>query len=316
MKANIDHIIDASQFCNRNFLNYFFDFTDKIRKSDFRSRKLDSSLKNRIMAALFYEPSTRTRFSFESAMLRLGGGVISTESAGHFSSAIKGETLEDTIRIVGGYADVIVLRHNETGAAKRAASVSSVPIINAGDGAGEHPTQALLDIYTIWKEFGRIDDLKIILAGDLLYGRTIHSLIQLLSLSKKSEIFLVSPKELRLPGKYKKLLKDSKIKFYESDNFKSAIRRTDVFYMTRIQKERFRSGEAYEKIKSRLIVDRVLLKQMKKDAIIMHPLPRVSEISPEVDSDRRAAYFRQAQNGLYVRMALLLMLFGKTKAFS
>ncbi len=307
------HIISADQFRDKKKLEKIFNLADKIRNSSVD--KLSKILKNKIMATLFYEPSTRTRFSFESAMLKLGGSVISTESAGHFSSAIKGETLEDTVRVVGNYADIIILRHNEVGAAERASKFSPVPIINAGDGHGEHPTQALLDIYTIRKEFGRIDDLKIILAGDLLYGRTIHSLIQLLSLSKKSEVFLVSPEELKLPRKYKKVLRDSKIKFYESDSFGDVIGGSDIFYMTRIQKERFNSEEAYEKIKSQLVINRALLKQMKKDAIIMHPLPRVSEINPEIDSDRRATYFRQAQNGLYIRMALLLILFNENNRF-
>lgn len=305
-----EHIISADQFRNRRILEEIFSLADRIRNPD--ADKLGEVLKNKIMATLFYEPSTRTRFSFESAMLRLGGSVISTESAGHFSSAIKGETLEDTIKIAGSYADVIVLRHHEIGSAKKAAEISSVPIINAGDGSGEHPTQAVLDIYTIWKEFGRIDNIKIALIGDLLYGRTIHSLIHLLSLSKNVELYLISPPQLKLPDEYKKFLNKYKIKFYEFNSIRGDAMRSDVFYITRVQKERFASDENYEKIKNLFVIDKKFMRQINRKAIIMHPLPRVNEINPEIDSDKRAAYFRQAQNGLYVRMALLLTLFGKS----
>ena len=304
---NIKHIISAGQFKDQKLLEEIFDLTDKIKSKPeiFKNR-----LGGKIMATLFYEPSTRTRFSFESAMLRLGGEIISTESAGHFSSAVKGETLEDTIRIIGSYVDAIVLRHNQIGAAKRASEVSSVPIINAGDGSGEHPTQALLDIYTIRKELGRMDNLKIALVGDLLYGRTIHSIIQLLSLSKNLEIFLVSPKELKLPDQHCRFLKNSKVKFQEFANLDKIASESDVFYITRIQKERFNSNQEYEKVKNYFVVNSKFLRKIKKSSIIMHPLPRTKEINPEIDSDNRAVYFRQAENGLYVRMALLLTLLG------
>jgi len=244
-------------------------------------------------------------------MLKLGGQVISTESAGHFSSAIKGETLEDSIRIISGYSDIIVLRHPEVGAAERAAKVSLVPIINAGDGSGEHPTQALLDLYTIRKELGRLDDFKIAMVGDLLYGRTIHSLIYLLSISHNIEVFLVSPRELKLPEKYKSFLEKHKIKFSESGNLENIISKIDVLYMTRIQKERFSSSQLYERVKNSFVLDKKLLNKLCKEAVIMHPLPRVNEISQDIDSDNRAAYFRQARNGLYIRMALLNLLFRK-----
>lgn len=302
MKLN--HILSTQQFLNKKLLTDLFKKADKLEKAD-QKGKVPKLLKNKILSCLFYEPSTRTRFSFESAMLKLGGQVITTESAGHFSSAVKGETLEDSIRIISGYSDMIVLRHNEHGAAARAASVSSVPIINAGDGDGEHPTQALLDIYTIQKEFGRIDTLKIALTGDLLYGRTIHSLIYLLSLSRHIEVFLVAPQELRLPEKYKTFLRAKKIKFSESNTLESVLSKIDVLYMTRIQKERFSSARLYARVKNSFVLNKKLLGQLNTHAVIMHPLPRVNEISRDVDEDKRAAYFRQAKNGLYIRMVLL-----------
>lgn len=303
----LQHILSTRQFLDRNTLAGIFKRAEKLDEADKRGR-VPKLLKDKILSCLFYEPSTRTRFSFESAMLKLGGQVISTESAGYFSSAIKGETLEDSIRIISGYSDVIVLRHPEAGAAERAAKVSSVPVINAGDGSGEHPTQALLDLYTVKKELGRVDNFKIAMAGDLLYGRTIHSLIYLLSTSRNVEIFLVSPRELKLPEKYKSFLKSWKIKFFEMDRLEEALPKADVLYMTRIQKERFSSARLYERVKNFFVFDKKMLARLNKSAVIMHPLPRVNEISRAVDSDKRAAYFRQAKNGLYVRMALLSFL--------
>ena len=302
------HILSTQQFLNKKVLVDIFRRADKFEKAD-RQGKIPKLLQNKILSCVFYEPSTRTRFSFESAMLKLGGQVISTESAGHFSSAIKGETLEDSVRIIAGYSDMIVLRHTEPGAAERAAKVSSVPIINAGDGDGEHPTQALLDLYTIQKELGSIDNFKIGMVGDLFYGRTIHSLIYLLSISHNVEIFLVAPRKLRLPAKYKSFLNSRKIKFSESDNLESILPKIDVLYMTRIQKERFSSTKIYKRVKNSFVLNKKLLDKLNKRAVIMHPLPRVNEISREVDEDKRAAYFRQARNGLYIRMALLNLLF-------
>lgn len=306
------HILSTQQFLNRKTLQDIFKIANKFEEAD-QKEKVPKLLQNKILSCIFYEPSTRTRFSFESAMLKLGGQVISTESAGHFSSAIKGETLEDSIRIVSGYSDVIVLRHPEADAAKRAAKVSSVPIINAGDGKSEHPTQALLDFYTIQKEIGRIDNFKIGLVGDLLYGRTIHSLIYLLSLTHNVEVFLVSPKELKLPVKYKSFLKARKIQYSESSNLESILSKIDVLYMTRVQKERFVSRQLYERVKNLFVLNKNLLDKLDKRATVMHPLPRINEISQEVDNDKRAAYFRQAQNGLYIRMALLNLLLIKPK---
>lgn len=305
---NLNHILSTQQFLDKDALSNIFKKASDFERAD-RQNRIPKLLKNKILACVFYEPSTRTRFSFESAMLKLGGQVISTESAGHFSSAIKGETLEDSIRIISGYSDAIVLRHHEIGAAQKAAKVSLVPIINAGDGGGEHPTQALLDLYTIKKELGRTGNFRIAMAGDLLYGRTIHSLIYLLSLNRGIEIFLVAPKELKLPKKYKSFLTSRKIKFAEFYDLKSVISKADILYMTRIQKERFLSAQLYKRVKNSFILNKKLLSKLNQKAIIMHPLPRVNEISQEIDSDKRAAYFRQAQNGLYIRMALLGSLF-------
>lgn len=309
---DLKHILSTQQFLERDVIMGIFKIANSFEKAD-QKDKVPKLLQGKILSCVFYEPSTRTRFSFESAMLKLGGDVISTESAGHFSSAIKGETLEDSIRIISGYSDVIVLRHPEAGAAERAAKASLVPIINAGDGSGEHPTQALLDLYTIRKELGRIDNLKIGMVGDLLYGRTIHSLIYLLSFSHNVEVFLVSPQQLRLPEKYKLFLKAHKIKFSELDVLEKILPKVDVLYITRTQKERFSSLRLYERVKDSFVLDKKLLDKLNDRAIVMHPLPRVNEISREVDSDKRAAYFRQAQNGLYIRMALLTLLFGKSK---
>lgn len=298
-----NHIISTKQFLDTNILDKLFSLADEMEKLD-KQNKLPNPLKGKILAALFYEPSTRTRFSFETAMHKLGGSVISTENAAQFSSAIKGETLQDSIRIISGYADVIVIRHYQEGAARLASEVSSVPIINAGDGIGEHPTQALLDIYTIKKELGDINGLKIALIGDLLNGRTIHSLLPLLSLFD-TQIFLVSPEQLKLPEKYKAILREKKIKFEETANLEEVLGKADVFYVTRVQKERFNNLEEYEKLKSCFAIDKQSMEKIKEKAVIMHPLPRITEISTEIDSDKRAAYFRQAKNGLYIRMALL-----------
>jgi len=301
----IKHVLNARQFLKPKLIDEIFDLADECRAEN---DNLSNCLKGKILASLFYEPSTRTRFSFESAMLRLGGSIITTENAREFSSAKKGETLEDTIKIVGSYADIIVLRHFEKGASLRASRVSSIPIINAGDGAGEHPTQALLDLYTIKKELGRTDKLNIALVGDLLYGRTIHSLLYLLTNYREIKLFLVSPKELKLPKFYLNLLKKKKVKFTETDNLAAILPKIDVLYMTRIQKERFPSLDLYEKVKNAFLLDKKMLRKLSKRAIIMHPLPKLSEIAKEVDADPRAAYFRQAKNGLYIRMALLRFL--------
>jgi aspartate carbamoyltransferase catalytic subunit len=265
------------------------------------------------MASLFYEPSTRTRFSFESAMFKLGGSVLSTENAEQFSSAAKGEILEDTIRVVSEYSDVIVLRHSEEGSAERAASVSSVPIINAGDGAGQHPTQSLIDLYTIEDECNGIDGKNIALIGDLNYGRTIHSLAYLLTKYDIGHIYLVAPEFVQMKPELIEHFDKHNVSWSTCHRLKDIASEVDVFYQTRLQKERFRTGsfelfEKYQKIAHRYKIDGSVLEMMKPDARILHPLPRLGEISVEVDFDPRAAYFRQAKNGLYIRMALLLRL--------
>jgi aspartate carbamoyltransferase catalytic subunit len=295
------HVIESQQF-SRSVLEELFARSEEIKREP---HKFMGRLNGQVMAALFYEPSTRTRLSFEAAMLRLGGQTMGTDNAREFSSAAKGETLEDSIRIVGGYADVIVIRHNEEGAAKRAAAVSSVPVINAGDGPGQHPTQALLDIYTIKDELNRIDGVNIAMVGDLANGRTVRSLTYLLSKFKDIKIWFVAPPAVAMREDLKSHLDEHHVPWVETEDLESVLPEVDVVYMTRIQKERFADPEAYNAVKSIYRIDTSSLALMRKYAIVMHPLPRIDEIAPEVDEDPRAAYFRQARNGLPVRMALL-----------
>jgi aspartate carbamoyltransferase catalytic subunit len=303
----LHHVIEAQQF-DPPTLRYLFDAAKKMERLTAQGGTTD--FHKRIMATLFYEPSTRTRFSFETAMHRLGGQVISTENASEFSSVAKGETLEDTIQILNGYVDVIVIRHYEVGGAKRAAAASRVPVINAGDGAGQHPTQALLDLYTIRKEIGAIDGLKIAMVGDLAQGRTVRSLTYLLSKFKDIKIYFVAPTLLKMKEDILEHLRERKIWYAEETDLDKVLPEVDVVYQTRIQKERFGDRIAdYEKCRGVYVITRDTLDRMRPQAIIMHPLPRLDEISMEVDGDARAAYFRQAQNGLYVRMALLKMVF-------
>ena len=257
------------------------------------------------LATVFYEASTRTRFSFEAAMHRLGGQVLSAENAARASSAAKGESLEDAIRVIGGYADGIVLRHPEVGAAARAARVAPVPVINAGDGPGNHPTQALLDLYTIEKELGRLDHLRIGLAGDLRHGRTVRSLALLLSRFPGNQLVLISPPALRLGADVITALNEAQQGMRETTDLDGAIADLDVLYQTRIQAERFESSEEYERQRGVYLVNPDLMRRLPARAILMHPLPRLDEIDPLVDADPRAAYFRQARNGLWVRMAVL-----------
>lgn len=301
----LHHVIESQQF-NLPLLNELFETAQRMEKVVARGGTKDYS--GKIMASLFYEPSTRTRFSFESAMIRLGGRCISTENAREFSSVSKGETLEDSIRVINGYADVIVMRHNEVGAAKRAAAISKIPVINAGDGIGQHPTQALLDIYTIQKELGNIHGLKIAMVGDLAQGRTVRSLAYLLSKFERVKIYFVAPEALKMKEDILVHLDEHNIWYTEETDLAKVVPEVDVVYQTRIQKERFgdRIGD-YEKSKGIYIIDKSILSLMKPKAIVMHPLPRVDEITIDVDDDQRAAYFRQAQNGLFVRMALLTM---------
>jgi aspartate carbamoyltransferase catalytic subunit len=259
----------------------------------------------RLLATVFYEPSTRTRFSFEAAMYRLGGQVLSAENATRASSAAKGESLEDAIRVISGYADGIVLRHPEVGAAERAAQVATVPVISAGDGPGHHPTQALLDLYTIKKELGRLDHLRVGLAGDLRNGRTVRSLALLLSRFPGNELVLISPPGLRMGEDIVTSLENARQGLAETADLIGAISGLDVLYQTRIQAERFESSDEYERHRDVYVVTAEVMRQLPEHAILMHPLPRLGEIDPLVDADPGAAYFRQARNGLWVRMAVL-----------
>lgn len=307
-KKKLKHVLEAKQFSDRKFLEEVFERASHMGKMD-KERKVPQSLKGLVVASFFYEESTRTRFSFEVSALKLGARVVSTEKASQFSSVAKGETLEDTIRILNCYVDAIIMRHNVEGSAKTAAQFSKVPVINAGDGKGEHPTQALLDMYTIKKEIGRMDDFSIAMVGDLKYGRTIHSLTYLLESHKDVKIYMVSPKTLKIPDEHIQSLIASGTYFEETEKLEDVIDKVEVLYMTRIQKERFPNTKAYNRVKGYYSLDKESLKKMKEDsAVIMHPLPRVGEIDPKVDTDPRAAYFRQAKNGLYIRMALLDMI--------
>jgi aspartate carbamoyltransferase catalytic subunit len=299
------HVVEAQQF-DRNLMTEIFSVTKEME--EVVSRYGSSILNRRIMATLFYEPSTRTRLSFESAMLRLGGQVATTESAREFSSAAKGETLEDTIRIVEGYADVIVLRHYESGSARRAADVASVPILNAGDGPGQHPTQALLDMYTIQKEIGKLDGVSVAMVGDLANGRTVRSLAYLLARYKDVRIYFVAPEVVAMKEDIKDYLDRHHVRWEEAEDLMEVAKTVDVVYMTRIQRERFGDRtEDYEAARGKYIIDEAMMGVLQEHARVLHPLPRVDEIKSEVDADPRAAYFRQAHNGLYVRMALLRM---------
>ena len=260
------------------------------------------------LATLFYEPSTRTRLSFEAAMLNLGGSVLGFSSADS-SSASKGESVSDTIRVISCYADICAMRHPKEGAAYVAATKSSIPVINAGDGGHQHPTQTLTDLYTIRSLKGRLFNMTVGLCGDLKFGRTVHSLINALSRYEGIRFILISPPELKVPDYIKESVLDAKnIEYRETTSLDDAMEELDILYMTRVQKERFFNEEDYIRMKDCYILDKDKMKLAKPDMYVLHPLPRVNEISVEVDDDPRAAYFRQAQNGVYVRMALIMTL--------
>ena len=270
--------------------------------------KYSEKCKNKILATLFFEPSTRTRLSFESAMLGLGGNVIGFSDAMN-SSASKGETVSDTIRVVNGYSDIIAMRHPKEGAPMVASEVSRVPIINAGDGGHNHPTQTLTDLLTISKEKGRLADLTIGLCGDLKFGRTVHSLITAMARYKNIKFILISPEELKVPNYIKtEVLDKNNIKWCETQDIEEHMNELDILYMTRVQKERFFNEADYVRLKDYYILNEEKLKNAKSDLCIMHPLPRVNEIAKEVDNDPRACYFKQAEYGRYIRMALILKL--------
>jgi aspartate carbamoyltransferase catalytic subunit len=302
-------IISVKQF-ERADLEYVFGVAHEMRGMVERVGTFDL-LKGKILANLFYEPSTRTSSSFTAAMERLGGSVIPINEV-RYSSVTKGESLTDTVRTLECYADVIVLRHPETGSAAIAAKAAHKPVINAGDGIGEHPTQALLDTFTIFEELGagQIDGMNVTMLGDLKYGRTVHSLARLLSLFKV-KVNYVSPEILRMPKEVMGEVAEKGIPQAEFDSLEKVLPETDVLYVTRVQKERFEDPADYEKVKGAYVIDSAIMKAAKQDMIVMHPLPRVGEISVDFDDDPRAAYFRQMEYGLYVRMALLAMVLGK-----
>src|SRR5690349_14620814 len=298
------HVVESQQF-TVPLLMELFDRSRGMERVVARGGSLD--YQNRIMATLFYEPSTRTRFSFEAAMHRLGGRVLSTEHAHSFSSAIEGEQVEDSIRIIGSYSDVIVIRHHEEGGARRAAHVSPVPVINAGDGnGGQHPTQALLDLYTIYRE-RPLDGLSVAIIGELDKGRTARSLTYLLAKFERIKIFFVSPPELQMKPDILEYLDEHGVRYDLEPELERVIGEVDVVYQTRIRPERVGDSELLR----RYAINSRVLTRMKPSAMILHPLPRTVELDKTVDSDSRALYFRQATNGLYVRMALLTMLLDK-----
>lgn len=300
-------ILSVKQF-SRQDLDYIFGVAKEMRAMVERVGTFDL-LKGKILANLFYEPSTRTSSSFFSAMERLGGSVIPINEV-RFSSVSKGESLPDTVRTLECYADVLVLRHPDVGSAQLAAKHAHKPVINAGDGVGEHPTQALLDLFTIIEELGHVDGLTITMLGDLKYGRTVHSLARLLSLYDV-RLNYVSPKILSMPAELVDELDEKGIPQTASTGIDEIIAESDVLYVTRVQKERFDDMANYEKVKGAYIITPDTLKPARDEMIVMHPLPRVGEISNELDDDPRAAYFRQMEYGLYVRMALLAMVLGK-----
>ena len=302
------NILSVDQFAP-NTLEYIFARSREMREMVKRVGATDL-LKGFVLTCLFYEPSTRTSSSFIAAMERLGGSVIPITQGVQFSSVSKGETLADTVRTLEQYSDVIVLRHPEIGSSRLAADYATVPIINAGDGAGEHPTQALLDLFTIREELGTLDGLKVAMIGDLRYGRTVHSLTKLL-LHYDVSLRFVSPEILRLPLRLMNEVIDAGIDVRETHDVADVIENADVLYVTRVQKERFSDLAQYEQVKEYYVITPELMTKAKDKMVVMHPLPRVGEIHYSVDKDQRAAYFRQVQNGMYMRMALLAAVLGK-----
>jgi aspartate carbamoyltransferase catalytic subunit len=301
------HIISTRDF-SREEIDFILDSAERLEPYA-RKGGLDL-LKDRIVATLFFEPSTRTKLSFDTAVKRLGGATIGFDSL-ESTSVVKGETLSDTIKIIESYSDAIVIRHPREGAARMASEISRVPIINAGDGAGHHPTQTLLDLYTMRKECKKpIGDLNVTIVGDLKYGRTVHSLAYALSMYK-TKLYLVSPEQLRMPGSIINYLREHGVELLETARIEDALKDTDVLYMTRIQKERFPDPSEYLKVAGSYRITPGTLGDVKNDMIIMHPLPRVNEIDPGVDSTRHARYFQQAFYGVPIRMAVLSLVLGK-----
>lgn len=300
------HLIDPMDFSVEE-LDEIFELAHQIIKDP---KKFSKICDGKILATLFYEPSTRTRFSFEAAMMRLGGKILGF-SEPNSSSASKGETLADTIKMVSIYTDIIAMRHPKEGSARVASIYSSVPIINAGDGGHQHPTQTLADLLTIESLKMGLRGHTVGICGDLRYGRTVHSLIKAMTRYEGTKFILISPKELKIPDYIREeFIKKNNIEFKEVERLEEVIAEVDILYMTRIQKERFFNEEEYLRLKDSYILDKEKMKSAKKDMIVMHPLPRVNEIAMEVDNDKRAAYFKEAEYGMYVRMALMCKLLG------
>lgn len=300
-------ILTTEQFSKEDILH----ICDVAKSFEMIAQKQETSelLKGKLMASLFYEPSTRTRFSFETAMKRLGGSTI-TAVGQDYSSLAKGETLWDTAKMVEAYADVIVVRHPMEGSARQMAEGANIPVINGGDGPGQHPTQALLDVYTLLKEKGTLDGLTVMMSGDLKYGRTVHSLLMLLRHFDVKMIF-ASPDELKLPKEFHGFLREKNVAFEEVSRLEDGLAKADVVYATRVQQERFSDREQYERLKLAYIISKELLEKHNPKITVMHPLPRVGEITVDTDAMPGAAYFRQAANGVPMRMALLALVLGK-----
>ncbi|WP_040212865.1 aspartate carbamoyltransferase [Clostridium polynesiense] len=300
------HLIDPMDFTVEEF-DEIFKLADEIIENP---EAFSEVCRGKLLATLFYEPSTRTRFSFEAAMLRLGGKVIGF-SEPNSSSTAKGESIADTIRTVGCYTDIAVMRHPKEGAPKVASIYSPIPVINAGDGGHQHPTQTLTDLLTIRSLRGNLSNLTIGLCGDLKFGRTVHSLIKAMSRYENNKFILISPKELKAPDYIiKEVLEKNHIPYKEVEKIEDAVGELDILYMTRVQRERFFNEEDYIRLKDSFILNGEKMKQAKKDMMVLHPLPRVNEIAYEVDKDERAFYFTQAKYGMYVRMALIAKLLG------
>ena len=296
----LKNIISIKEF-EREDIEFILDEASKLEDIA-KSREVSEELKGKLLGLMFFEPSTRTKMSFETSMKRLGGDCIGFENTGS-SSVSKGESIADTAKMFEGYSDALVIRHELEGVSKFISDIVDVPVINAGDGAGQHPTQTLLDLYTIKKEIGEIDNLKIALIGDLKFGRTVHSLSNALGMFENVKIYLVSPPELRMPQEVLHDLKNTNVTYEEVDNIEDVIDEVNVLYVTRIQKERFADIEDYLKIKGAYIINRKMLEG--KDLIVMHPLPRIDEISGDVDNTKYNKYFTQAANAVPVRMAIL-----------
>lgn len=299
----MNHVLTAKQY-TKETLEELFTLTDDIKNNP---QKYAKTLDGKIVAVMFYEPSTRTRLSFETAALRLGGQLISTENASANSSGKKGETLEDTVKILQGYADAIVIRHSSDTWPQDAIKVAQVPILNAGAGKGEHPTQALLDVYTIREHRKTLDGVKVAILGDLLNGRTIHSLLRLVSLYNNVEVYGLSKECFALPQEYIDMLNARGIEYKKCNNFDDIPKDVDILYHTRIQSERFEGDFGKEEY----IINKEVLNKFSENTIVLHPLPRNEEIATDIDDDPRAMYFKQAHNGLYVRMALFIQALSK-----